>query len=84
MGAAPTPPSLMDPSLNFDWDQWDAVFGQHLPLPDELMESDPVSGFEYGDYTQVSPPQSGRNVSGSSPAGMNPSETMPPDWEGYC
>lgn len=44
-----TPPSMVDPNLNFDWDQWDAVFGQHLPVSDELMELDPVTGFEFGD-----------------------------------
>lgn len=42
--AAPTPPSMMDPNLTFDWDQWDAVFGQQLPVADELMELDPVAG----------------------------------------
>jgi hypothetical protein len=41
---SPTPPSMMDPNLNFDWDQWDAVFGQQLPVADELMELDPVAG----------------------------------------
>ncbi|KAL1967426.1 hypothetical protein VTN77DRAFT_3211 [Rasamsonia byssochlamydoides] len=41
---APTPPSMMDPNLTFDWDQWDAVFGQQLPVADELMELDPVAG----------------------------------------
>ena len=46
MGAA-TPPSMADPNLNFDWDQWDAVFGQHLPVADELMELDPVAGLEF-------------------------------------
>lgn len=45
----PTPPSMVDPNLNFDWDQWDAVFGQHLPVADEIMELDPVTGFEFGD-----------------------------------
>ncbi|KAL4960254.1 putative C6 transcription factor [Aspergillus stella-maris] len=45
----PTPPSMVDPNLNFDWDQWDAVFGQHLPVSDELMELDSVTGFEFGD-----------------------------------
>jgi hypothetical protein len=35
---------MMDPNLNFDWDQWDAVFGQQLPVADELMELDPVAG----------------------------------------
>lgn len=45
----PTPPSMVDPNLNFDWDQWDAVFGQHLPVADDLMELDPVMGLEFGD-----------------------------------
>lgn len=43
----PTPPSMVDPNLNFDWDQWDAVFGQHLPVSDELMELDPVAGLDF-------------------------------------
>lgn len=46
----PTPPSMVDPNFNFDWDQWDAVFGQHLPVADELMELDPVSGLEFGNF----------------------------------
>lgn len=46
----PTPPSMVDPNLNFDWDQWDAVFGQHLPVADELMELDPVSGLEFVNF----------------------------------
>ena len=46
----PTPPSMVDPNLNFDWDQWDAVFGQHLPVADELMELDPVSGLEFANF----------------------------------
>jgi hypothetical protein len=46
----PTPPSMVDPNLNFDWDQWDAVFGQHLPVADDLMALDPVAGL---DYTRV-------------------------------
>lgn len=50
MTGAPTPPSMVDPNLNsFDWDQWDAVFGQHLPVADELMELDPIVGFEFAD-----------------------------------
>ncbi|CRG91921.1 putative transcriptional regulatory protein C139,03 [Talaromyces islandicus] len=49
VAAAPTPPSMMDPNLNFDWDQWDAVFGQLLPVADELMELDPVAGLELPD-----------------------------------
>jgi hypothetical protein len=40
---------MMDPNLNFDWDQWDAVFGQLLPVADELMELDPVAGLELPD-----------------------------------
>ncbi|KAJ5188210.1 hypothetical protein N7472_007224 [Penicillium cf. griseofulvum] len=43
----PTPPSMVDPNLNFDWDQWDAVFGQHLPVADDLMELDPVAGLDF-------------------------------------
>lgn len=42
---APTPPSMVDPSLTFDWDEWDAVFGQQLPVADEVMDLDPVAGF---------------------------------------
>jgi hypothetical protein len=48
-----TPPSMMDPNLNFDWDQWDAVFGQHLPVADEFMELDPV-GFGFPDLGGMS------------------------------
>lgn len=46
----PTPPSMVDPNLNFDWDQWDAVFGQHLPVSDELMELDAASGLEFANF----------------------------------
>ncbi|KAJ5259584.1 hypothetical protein N7478_012565 [Penicillium angulare] len=46
----PTPPSMVDPNLNFDWDQWDAVFGQHLPVSDELMELDSGSGLEFTNF----------------------------------
>ncbi|KAE8386518.1 fungal-specific transcription factor domain-containing protein [Aspergillus alliaceus] len=81
--AGPTPPSMMDPNLNFDWDQWDAVFGQHLPVADELMELDPVAGFELGDL--------GSGVVGgnSRTASLADSDTglgsIPgPDWVGYC
>ncbi|KAE8337385.1 hypothetical protein BDV24DRAFT_167386 [Aspergillus arachidicola] len=83
MAAGPTPPSMMDPNLNFDWDQWDAVFGQHLPVADELMELDPVAGFEFGDL-------GGGMVGGGSRSGnLGGSETglesIPgPDWVGYC
>ncbi|KAL4977395.1 fungal-specific transcription factor domain-containing protein [Aspergillus desertorum] len=47
--SVPTSPSMVDPNLNFDWDQWDAVFGQHLPVSDDLMVLDPVTEFEFGD-----------------------------------
>lgn len=83
MAAGPTPPSMMDPNLNFDWDQWDAVFGQHLPVADELMELDPVAGFEFGDL-------GGGMVGGGSRSGsLGGSEpglgSIPgPDWVGYC
>jgi hypothetical protein len=37
------PRDMADPNANvqFDWDQWNAVFGEYLPLADELMELDP-------------------------------------------
>ncbi|KAL4891598.1 hypothetical protein BDV59DRAFT_66255 [Aspergillus ambiguus] len=77
--AAPTPPSMVDPNLNFDWDQWDAVFGQHLPVADELMELDPATGFEFGDLG------SGQQPIGSVPETQGVMNPMPgPDWTGYC
>ncbi|KAE8144252.1 fungal-specific transcription factor domain-containing protein [Aspergillus avenaceus] len=81
--AAPTPPSMVDPNLNFDWDQWDAVFGQHLPVADELMELDPVAGFEFGDLGggRVGVSRTGASLAGSE-SGFN---SVPgPDWVGYC
>lgn len=95
--SVPTPPSMVDSSLNFDWDQWDAVFGQHLPVPDEFMEVDPVAGFEFGagggEYggTTLSSSPAGRSL-GGSPTAMGGSgggggvdmKPMPLDWEGYC
>ncbi|KAJ5614837.1 hypothetical protein N7528_008491 [Penicillium herquei] len=86
----PTPPSMVDPNLNFDWDQWDAVFGQHLPVSDELMELDPVSGLE---FTNLGIPtmHSGNSVnttdtaSGGLPSPwanrVSPSDSS---WTGYC
>ncbi|KKK20738.1 hypothetical protein ARAM_002716 [Aspergillus rambellii] len=65
---APTPPSMVDPNLNFDWDQWDAVFGHHLPVSDELMELDPMTGFEFGDL-------SGERTNASQPPSVNGSES---------
>ncbi|KAJ5552017.1 transcriptional regulator family: Fungal Specific TF [Penicillium sp. DV-2018c] len=60
----PTPPSMVDPNLNFDWDQWDAVFGQHLPVADDLMALDPVAGF---DHTQD---VANSTINGSNPADL--------------
>lgn len=87
----PTPPSMVDPNLNFDWDQWDAVFGQHLPVADELMELDPVSGLEFANFG-VPPDNDGVDVNGMStedfPAAWadNPSvnSVSASDWTGYC
>ncbi|OJJ45807.1 hypothetical protein ASPZODRAFT_69040 [Penicilliopsis zonata CBS 506.65] len=47
--SAPTPPSMIDPNFAFDWDQWDAVFGHYLPVADDLMDLDPMAGFEFPD-----------------------------------
>ncbi|KAJ5970124.1 uncharacterized protein N7479_000042 [Penicillium vulpinum] len=60
----PTPPSMVDPNVNFDWDQWDAVFGQHLPVADDLMELDPVAGL---DFTHVG---TASTFHGASPVDM--------------
>ncbi|KAJ5712115.1 hypothetical protein N7488_006271 [Penicillium malachiteum] len=86
----PTPPSMVDPNLNFDWDQWDAVFGQHLPVSDELMELDPVSGLEFTNL-RVPSMQSGNGVNTTDMAsggltspwanGVSPSDSS---WTGYC
>lgn len=88
----PTPPSMVDPNLNFDWDQWDAVFGQHLPVADDLMELDPVSGL---DITHVSmnngnSPIDIFNSYGNGPPGSTAEGNMPSwsgnsadDWAGY-
>ncbi|KAE8355963.1 fungal-specific transcription factor domain-containing protein [Aspergillus coremiiformis] len=84
MAAGSTPPSMMDPSLHFDWDQWDAVFGQHLPVADELMELDPVAGFEFGDLGGGRFGDNSRTTTGlvGSPADLG---SIPgPDWVGYC
>lgn len=95
----PTPPSMIDPNLNFDWDQWDAVFGQHLPVADELMELDPVAGLEFANFgntamnSGVSPPNmppasSSSNRVGLPPAWADPDSSNPQipssDWTGYC
>ncbi|KAJ5490747.1 hypothetical protein N7539_002314 [Penicillium diatomitis] len=69
---APTPPSMVDPNLNFDWDQWDAVFGQHLPVADELMELDPVSGLDLANPSMISGPELV-----NAPFGANPNVVPP-------
>ncbi|CAI7630969.1 unnamed protein product [Penicillium glandicola] len=93
----PTPPSMIDPNLNFDWDQWDAVFGQHLPVADDLMELDPVSGLDFTDVgtastfngnSPVDMPTSyahGLPLPGPSPEGSFPSwnGNNGGDWPGY-
>ncbi|EAU34181.1 conserved hypothetical protein [Aspergillus terreus NIH2624] len=79
--AVPTPPSMVDPNLTFDWDQWDAVFGQHLPVSDELMELDPVAGFEFSDLG--SGPLSGGDQTISGLPGSE-GGIPGPDWTGYC
>ncbi|CAI7578741.1 unnamed protein product [Penicillium discolor] len=42
-------PFMIDPSLNFDWGEWDNIFGQSLPVADELMELDQVTGLAFAD-----------------------------------
>lgn len=96
----PTPPSMVDPNLNFDWDQWDAVFGQHLPVSDELMELDPVSGLDFANlgfpagnsdsdvrFNGLPDPSSSGN--GNLPptwadSGWGNPSVPPSDWTGYC
>ncbi|KAK2751104.1 hypothetical protein FQN57_000179 [Myotisia sp. PD_48] len=34
------PSNTAEPNVNFDWDQWDAVFGQYLPIVDGHMDLD--------------------------------------------
>ena len=85
----PTPPSMVDPNLNFDWDQWDAVFGQHLPVADELMELDPVSGLEFSNLGLPTLNPNSDNGIGTTGNGSSswdhPSATgTPGDWTGYC
>lgn len=93
----PTPPSMVDPNLNFDWDQWDAVFGQHLPVADDLMELDPVSGLDFthagtaSTFNGSNPVDmstlyvNGLPLPGSSPDGGFPSwnGNNGADWPGY-
>jgi hypothetical protein len=93
----PTPPSMVDPNLNFDWDQWDAVFGQHLPVADDLMELDPVSGLDFTNAGTTSayngnspidlpnPNANGLPLPGSSPEGgfLSWNGNNGGDWPGY-
>jgi hypothetical protein len=91
---------MVDPNLNFDWDQWDAVFGQHLPVADELMELDPVSGL---DFANLGFPGTNTNAdvrfNGLPDASLPGNGNLPPawaetgsgnpgvpssDWTGYC
>ncbi|QQK47238.1 Fungal transcriptional regulatory protein, N-terminal [Penicillium digitatum] len=46
---AESAPFPIDPSLNFDWDEWDYIFGQSLPVADELMELDQTTGLAFAD-----------------------------------
>lgn len=82
--AVPTPPFMVDPNLNFDWDQWDAVFGQHLPVADELMELDPVSGFEFGDLGSMRGSRSSQAGSSAGGSETRMDDVKGPDWYGYC
>ena len=96
----PTPPSMVDLNSNFDWDQWDAVFGQHLPVADELMELDPVAGLDFANLGVPSgntPGAFGANgfpVTTPSDVGLppvwtdqgsaNPEGPSSSNWTGYC
>lgn len=84
-----TPPSMVDPNLNFDWDQWDAVFGQHLPVADDLMELDPVAGLDFanlGNASNTNNASSGDMADvypNSLPPVPSPSDmNFPPSWNG--
>lgn len=95
--SVPTPPSMVDPNFNFDWDQWDAVFGQHLPVADDLMELDPVAGLEFANLGNLGlnavsppgmPPAPSSNHVGLPAAWADPNSSGPlvpsSDWTGYC
>jgi hypothetical protein len=91
---------MVDPNLNFDWDQWDAVFGQHLPVADELMELDPVAGLDFANIGVPSgntPSPFGANgfpITTPSNVGlpsvwtdqdsMNTEGPSSSNWTGYC
>lgn len=91
---------MVDPNLNFDWDQWDAVFGQHLPVADELMELDPVSGLDFANLgfpaanneidmrfnglPDTSSPGNGNLPPAWADAGSGNPGVPSSDWTGYC
>lgn len=52
------PLAMVDPNIDFDWDQWDAVFGQSLPVADDLMDIDPATVSAFADMGDSVP---GRN-----------------------
>ncbi len=84
----PTPPSMVDPNLNFDWDQWDAVFGQHLPVADDLMELDPVSGLDFthagtaSTFNGISPIDMATSYANGLPLPAASPEGSFPSWNG--
>jgi hypothetical protein len=45
-----TTPSMLDPNFAFDWDQWDAVFGQQPSVADEFTEFDTVAEVGFPDF----------------------------------
>lgn len=76
----PTPPSMVDPNLNFDWDQWDAVFGQHIPVADELMELDPVAGLDFANIGVPSGNTPGPFGANGFPVTTPTDVGLPPVW----
>ncbi|KGO74949.1 Signal recognition particle, SRP19 subunit [Penicillium italicum] len=83
-----TPPSMIDPNLNFDWDQWDAVFGQHLPVADDLMALDPVSGLDFthagtnSSFNGIGPIDMSTSYANGLPLPDSPPEESFPSWNG--
>jgi hypothetical protein len=91
---------MVDPNINFDWDQWDAVFGQHLPVADELMELDPVSGLDFANLgfpaanndshlrfsglPDLPPPGNGNLPPAWADNGSGNLSVPSSDWTGYC
>ncbi|KAJ5676491.1 uncharacterized protein N7477_002124 [Penicillium maclennaniae] len=76
----PTPPFMVDPNLNFDWDQWDAVFGQQLPVADELMELDPVAGLDFAHLGVPSGNTPGALGANAFPVTTPSDVGLPPVW----